>query len=96
VLFLPELSLREINMVRANYVWGGGGSCNLGEGVPAMFTRLLRNKLHMDRVKIVPALFMFSPNTSKQQGSVKGGDRQGNNCRHPRYTSTLHSRVVCH
>jgi len=37
--------------------------------------------------KIMPALFIFSLNTAKQQGSVKGGDRQGNNCRHPRYTS---------
>jgi len=63
------------------------GVRNLGEGVPAMFTRLLHNKLHMDRVKIMPALFIFSLNTAKQQGSVKGGDRQGNNCRHPRYTS---------
>ena len=36
-----------------------------------MFTRLLHNKLHMDRVRIMPALFIFSLNTGKQQGSVK-------------------------
>ena len=50
MLLLPVRCLPEIKMVHANYVCVGG-SFNLGEGVPAMFPRLLHNKLHMDRAK---------------------------------------------